>query len=95
MHSDFIYSSLAFFIFILPALSYLIYLKRKKNLYIRYMVDIDKTNNLIVHLSSCKKIYPINKSLVQDFFNTYEEAWEYSNILEYQGKDCTCCNPGK
>lgn len=93
MNTDFIYSSLVLATFILPALSYLIYLKKKKTTYLSYMVDIDKSNNLIIHLSNCKKIAKINKSLVQDFFDTYEEAWEYSNILEYQGKDCLCCKP--
>jgi len=59
------------------------------------MVDIDKSKNLIVHLSNCNKIYNMNESLIQDFFDSYEEAWEYSNILEYNGKDCTCCNPSR
>ena len=70
---------------------YIIYSTKFKKETLYFIVDINEKQDLTIHLSNCKKINNIENSLVQDSFDTHEEAWEYSNLLEYDGENCIHC----
>ena len=93
MYQDFINPTLGVLLLLLCISIYIVYSREKKDEEICYVADIDVNNNLTLHMSNCKKLSKIKDSHIQDYFDTYEEACEYSHLLEYKSFECSDCKP--
>lgn len=62
-----------------------------------YFVDIDETNNIVVHKTDCNSINDFKKMFITDYFHTYDDVMKHAQkkelIYEFHIKYCICCKP--
>ena len=62
-----------------------------------YFIDIDNSNNIVIHETNCDILNIFGKSFVPEFYDTYEEALKYAHqkelIYKFISKNCEICLP--